>query len=129
MVLDNKLDGDTYPVGGGGNRSAINRGPAYSVTGNILAIFEDMTLYNKAINGTESSLDLSWKWGTGAGSAGNESVQLVVPELTFSVTQPPVAGPKGVLLGLGFTGCFEDNADATALKMVIKNALLPGYMV
>jgi hypothetical protein len=128
ITLDNALDGDTFLVGGGGTRAAINPG-TYKVSGSIKAIFEDVTLYNKAINNTESGLDITWKRGTGAGTSGNESLQLVLPELTFSAKAPPVSGPAGVVVELGFTGCYEDGADATAMKMVLKNTTLPGAFV
>lgn len=128
ITLENNLDGDSFVVGGSGSRVAITAG-TYRVSGTVRAIFEDTVLYNKAIANTESSLDLTWKRGTGVGTAGNESLQLVIPELTFSAKSPTINGPRGVMVELGFEGCYEDGADATALKMIIKNATLPGLMV
>lgn len=128
ITLDNQLDGDTFVVGGGGSRSAINSGVC-RVTGSITAMFQDVTLYNKAKNQTESSLDITFKRGTGAGTDTNEYLQIVIPELTFKAASPAVEGPKGVVVTLDFEGYYDNNADATALKMVIKNAILPGALI
>lgn len=128
ISVENTLDGETFVVGGGGTRAGISAG-TYKVSGTVKAIFEDVVLYNKAINNTESSIDITWKRGTGAGTLGNESLQLVIPELTFQAKSPTINGSAGIMVELGFTGCYEDGADATALKMILKNTCLPGAMV
>ena len=128
MTLENTLDGDTFVVGGAGTRVAISAG-TYKVTGTLKAIFEDTVLYAKAIAGTETSIDITWTRGTGAGTAGNEKIQLVIPELTYSAKSPTISGPKGVMVELGFTGYYGDGADATALKMVLTNTTAPHLLV
>ena len=126
--LDNALDGDTFVIGGGGVRGGINPG-VYQVTGNISAIFQDLTLYNKALNRTESSLDITFKNGNGAGTAGNESLQIVAPELLFTAKSPPISGSGGVMLDMDFVGDYTDSADATALKVIVKCTKLPGAVI
>jgi hypothetical protein len=128
IKLDNALDGDTFVVGGGGVRGGINAG-VYQVTGSIQAVFQDMALYTKALNRTESSLDLAWKLGTGAGTAGNESVQIVIPELLFSAKSPPISSDGGVFMDMDFTGDYTDNADAAAIKVIVKCTQLPGQVI
>jgi hypothetical protein len=128
IKLDNALDGDTFVVGGGGVRGGINAG-VYQVTGSIQAVFQDMALYTKALNRTESSLDLAWKLGTGAGTAGNESVQIVIPELLFSAKSPPVSSDGGVFMDMDFTGDYTNNADAAAIKVIVKCTQLPGQVI
>jgi len=64
--LDNVLDGDTFVIGGGGVRAGINPG-VYQITGSLTAVFEDLTLYTKAKASTESSVDVTFKRGTGGG--------------------------------------------------------------
>lgn len=126
--LDNSLEGDTFVIGGGGVRGGINPG-VYQVTGSISAVFQDLTLYNKALNRTESSLDVTFKNGTGAGTAGNESLQIVAPELLFTAKSPPISGSGGVMLDLDYVGDYTDNSDATALKIIVKCPQLPGAVI
>jgi len=121
LTIDNGLDGDQYYVGGNGLRGAIDE-HQIKVSGTIKAKFADLTLLNKALNGTESSLRVVWSLGDGLGSAGNESIELKVPELKYSVATPPVEGPKGVLVSLAFEGYYQNSAEATALQCVLKNA-------
>lgn len=120
LSIDNGLDSDQYYVGGSGLRGAVDEN-AVKVSGTLKAKFSSMTLLNKALNGTESSLRVLWNLGTGAGSAGNESLELKVPELKYAVAGPVVEGPKGVLVSLAFEGYFQNSAEATALQCILKN--------
>lgn len=126
--FDNQLDGDTFVVGGQGSRAAINSG-VYSIGGKISAVFQDQTLYNKAINKTETSFDLTFKRGDGGGTDGNESMQIVTPELNLANTDPVISGPKGILFETDFDCYYDNAADATALKIIIKNAIPPGLLI
>lgn len=128
ITLDNDLDGETFVVGGGGTRSAINAG-VYSITGTLKAMFDNMTLYNKAKNLTESSLEFTVTRGTGDGTDGNEKLQCVIPELVYKAKSPAIDGPKGVRVELGFEGYYDNNADATGLKLVLTNSVLPGALI
>jgi hypothetical protein len=128
ITLDNGLDGDTFVVGGAGSRSAVNAG-TYKVSGSVKAMFEDMTMYNKAKNLTESSLDFTITRGTGDGSDGNETIQVVMPELFYSVKSPAIQGAKGVIGEYSFNGFYDNHADATGMKVIVKNSLLPGAMI
>ena len=128
ITLNNQLDGDTFVVGGQG-RGAVNAG-AFKLSGSVKAIFEDLVLYNKAKALTESSLDFTIKRGTGDGSDTNESLQVVITELVFAVKSPAISGPKGVVGEYSFTGYYDNSADGTAFKMILKNSgALPGAMI
>jgi len=120
LAYSNESDGDTFTLGGGGVRGAINEG-VVKVTGTIKGLFENLTLYNKAVNRTESSLLISYILGTGAGTAGNEFISFEIPELFYEVADPPVAGPKGVSYSLNFTGFYKNDSDASPLIIVVKN--------
>lgn len=125
---DNALDGDTFVLGGAGSRSAINPG-VYKIGGALTAMFFDTTLYAKAKNQTKTSLDLTFKRGTGDGTADNESLQVVIPELTLTPKSPVIDGPKGIIQQYDFAGFYDTAVDATAFKMVVKNAILPGLLI
>lgn len=126
--LDNGLDGDTFVLGGAGVRAGINTG-VYQITGSVNMVFESTTLYEIAKASTESSLDVTFKRGTGDGTAGNEYIQIVVPELTFTPKAPAVNGPGGVMVDLAFTGYYSDSASGTGMKVVIGTPQLPGALL
>jgi hypothetical protein len=129
FLLENQLDGDTFIVGGGGVRSAVNPG-IYKVSGTLKALFMDMALYTKAKNLTPSSLDFKLsRSATGDGTVGNETIQFFTPELVFKPKSPAITGPKGVFVELGFVGYYNTNSDVTGLKMTLMNATPPGQMV
>ena len=125
LTIDNDLDGDTFVVGGQGARGGINPG-VYKISGSVECLFQDLVLYTKARAGTPSGLDLTFTRGTGAGTDGNETLQIVTPELIFIPKSPAIDGPKGIRATFDFNGYFDIGADATALKVIIKNAILPG---
>ena len=116
--IANDLDASNgYAAGAGGVRTSLEEGKA-KVTGEITARFTDITLLNKAVNGTSSSMKLIMTRGTGAGSAGNEYLEFEIASLKFSRKSPEISGPAGMMITLGFM------ADGTnALKAVLKNAV------
>jgi hypothetical protein len=80
-----------------------------------------MTLYTKALNGTESSIRVKYSFGTGLGTAGNESIEFKLPELVYSPKTPPIAGPKGIMVELPFEAYYDNAAEATALQIILMN--------
>lgn len=123
LTIDNGLDlgEDNYVLGGDGSRDSIPDGYT-KVTGTVHALFKDLTLYQKAISGTESSIRVQYKLGDGLGSAGNESLELKIPELVYSPKTPPIAGPKGVMVELPFEAYYENSTEGTALQLILKNS-------
>lgn len=111
--IDFGLDGDTYCIGGQGFRSDIATG-IVSVTGKIKAMFQTATLLNKAINGTESSLQITV-------TNGAHSLDLLIPELIFERNAPSIDGPKGVFVELPFKAYYQNGADASVIKATLIN--------
>jgi hypothetical protein len=120
ITFENDLDGSIYTVGGGGERQALPEG-MMKASGTVTAMFEDLTLYNKAINFTESSLKLIYSFGDGLGSADNESLELYIPELVFAPVSPAIPGPRGVLVELPFSGYYDDSAETSTVQVILKN--------
>ncbi len=119
--VDNVIDGDSgYTMGSDGERTSLPEG-TIKVSGNITALFEDMTLYNKAVAGTETSLKVAYQFGTGDGSAGNEYIEFLIPELIYSPQTPVASGPAGILVELPFDAYYEDDAEASAMQVIVKN--------
>jgi len=120
LTIDNGLDGDGYSLGSNGERDDIAEGTV-KVTGTLNARFKDLVLYAKATAGTESSLKVLWQFGTGDGTAGNESIELLLPELVYVPNAPVINGPKGVLVELPFEAYYENSAVASAIQVIVKN--------
>jgi hypothetical protein len=120
LDISNDLDGGMYVIGGAGERRALPEGVT-AITGTLTALFEDATLYTKAVNNTESSLKITLSRGNGLGSAGNESLEILVPELVYEQNSPQIAGPRGIVVELPFSAYYDNAAETTSLQMILKN--------
>jgi len=118
FTLDNNLDGNSFVIDGTGKRYSIPAGTA-KVTGTLKALFTDVTLYNKAINATESSLVITLTRGTGLGTTGNEKLTFTIDELIYKPQAPVVGGPQGVVVELPFEAYYSDGASASAITAVL----------
>nr|AUG44379.1 hypothetical protein [uncultured bacterium] len=122
LTIDNglDLDEDNFVLGGNGERDAIPEGYT-KVSGTVTALFKDVALYTKAINDTESSLRVVYSIGDGLGTAGNESLEIKIPELTFAPKTPGINGPKGLKVELPFVAYYDNAAEASAIQIILKN--------
>jgi hypothetical protein len=113
LSLNNNLDGDTFCIGGGGIRGALNEGIC-NVSGSISAIFQDSALLTKAINGTESSLSLVF-------TSGVHALTLNVPELIYKRQSPGITTPGGIWVELPFEAYYGDDAGNSAFIATLVN--------
>jgi len=111
--IDFGLDGDTYCLNGKGTRTDITEG-IIKPTGSIEALFKDTTLLDKAINGTESSLKLTFK-------RGDYLLEFLMPELIFERNTPTIDGPKGVLLTMNYKSYYSDSVENSAVQVTLIN--------
>jgi len=118
ITVENNLDGNVYCLGSNGERVSLPEG-AVKVSGSMAAMFENLTLLNKAKNSTESSLKITWSNGTGAGTVGNESLEIFIPELIYSPSTPTITGATGIRVELSWVAFYDNNADATAIKATL----------
>lgn len=125
FTLENNLDGTVFVIDGTGKRYALPEGLA-KVSGTIRALFDSMTQYNKAINSTETSLDVTLSNGTGDGTAYNEKIMFVIDELLLSPQSPVVSGPGGVMVELPFTAYYQDGASESIFKVILWNTQTAG---
>lgn len=121
FTIENNLDGSVYVVDGTGQRYSLPAGKA-KVTGTLTALFEDTTLYDLAVNHTETSLQIVLTKGTGDGSAGNEKCTFNFDEIIFKPQAPVVQGPQGIMVELSFEAYYNNDADASALWVELINA-------
>lgn len=112
--IDFGLDGDTYAIGGGGFRTSIEEG-LVQISGTLKAFFENTTLLNKAIAGTESSLEITLTNST-------HSLTIKLPELIFERNSPSIDGPKGVNIDLPYKAYFDNDAGDSSAIVTLVNA-------
>lgn len=119
LEWDNDLDDSLFVIGGGGVRGDLPEGFA-KIKGSGTFLFKDVTLLNKGLNSTTSSLVLTLQHGTGAGSVGNEKITFSIPNLKWDVKTPTVDGPKGLKVQLNWmserVGSAEDASSITVLS-------------
>ena len=115
LTVENNLDDSVYVVGGSGLRADLPE-DTVRVTGQLTALFQDLTLYNKALNHTESSLKLTW-------TSGSESLEILVPELVYEPASPAVNGPAGVRITLNFRGYYQDSTEASVVQATLVNSV------
>jgi len=113
ITVSNNLDGNSFVIGGGGIRGALPS-QVVEVSGNIRAMFTSATLYNKAVNTTESSLKLTATNGTNV-------LEIFLPELHYQQTGIPVETPGGIWAELNFVGYYENSAEETAFQVKLTN--------
>jgi hypothetical protein len=123
ITCDNTLDGSVYAMGGTGTRNSIPEGSC-KISGSIETLFENANLYDKAVAGTETSLRVVYNKGTGAGTAGNESFEIKLPELLIKHDLPTISGDKGILYSGPFECYYENSAEGTAAQIILKNSQL-----
>jgi hypothetical protein len=113
LTISGNLNGDQYCIGSNGFRTEIPEG-LISVTGSITALFQDAALMNKAINGTESSIEFALTSGT-------HSLTVAIPELIYERQTPGITGPQGITIELPFRGYYDNNANATSVMFTLVN--------
>lgn len=123
--VDNTMPGGPYcfPASGGssGLRYANPEGRAV-ITGTIACVFEDFTLLDAALAGTDTSFTVEYVFGTGAGTAGNEKLTITVDHSLISYKSPPLDTESGLMLNLSFNG-FMEGATDKGLACTLLNAI------
>jgi hypothetical protein len=112
--LDMGLD-PVRVIGGQGKVGSINEGIA-GVSGNLTTLFEDVSLYNKALNSTETSLKLTVSNGASA------ILEFEMQELQYGVASPPIEGPQGLLVNLNYSAYLADGSEASAIVARLTNS-------
>ena len=84
------------------------------VSGRVKALFESATLYNKAVNRTESALKLKFTSGT-------HSLEFSVEELFYQRNAPGIETPGGIYVDMPFEGFYSNGASASCIKVTLIN--------
>ncbi|WP_054031020.1 phage tail tube protein [Desulfatitalea tepidiphila] len=105
----------SYYAVGSGIRAGISEG-ILGVSGNVTTIFEDLTLLNKAINSTESSIVIEFASGTNV-------LEIAFNEVIFERNTPGIEGPQGILISLPFVAYTDDDAAASCVVATLTNGV------
>jgi len=107
-------DTDQYVIGAGGFLGAVPDG-VMSVSGNLSALFENVTLLNKAMNSTESSIEATF---TGSASS---ILTIQFPEVKYTRNSPGIEGPKGVAISLPYAAYYDNATETTSVVVELTN--------
>lgn len=107
-------DTSKYLIGGGGKLGAIPDG-IMKVTGKNNFLFKDTVLLEKAINGTETSLEIT------ATKAADSKVVWLFPEAQYSETDPGIEGPQGIAIGLDWLAYYDNATEESSVVATITN--------
>jgi hypothetical protein len=124
IQVDNELSTDvyTFPASGGtaGERFSLPEGRAV-ISGTMTLVFEDFTLVDLANAGTETTVEIIYSHGTGAGTATNEQLSILLDHVDIPLTSPRIETPSGMEIQVPFSA-FASGADM-GLEVTLKNAL------
>lgn len=114
FTVDMGLDVDQHVIGDGGTLGDIPEG-VIGVGGNLTTLFEDVTLLNKAINSTESSIEII------VTISANYKISILFPEVQYARNTPGIEGPGGILVSLDWQAYYTDATEATSLEVNLTN--------
>jgi hypothetical protein len=113
LAINNNLDDSCYVIdGSGGKRSDVPEGEC-TVSGSLKAMFADLGLLNKGLNGTESSLEIKFL-------SGLYSLTFALDEVLYEYKSPQIL-KGGIWVEPSFQGFYEDDADAAAITVTLVN--------
>ena len=107
------LDEEGYAIGGNGFRVRLNEG-IIGATGTMTAFYDDDTFIQKAINATETALQVKL-------TKGNYSLQIDLPEVLFPRKSPSIEGATGLMQELDYSAFYSNAAAASAVVFTLIN--------
>jgi hypothetical protein len=113
FTISNNLDESVYLIGMQGFRHSIPEG-IMGITGNIKVMFENWDLYNKAVNGTESSMEIQF-------TTGSNVLKFIFNEVMYGRNAPGVEGPGGVWLTMPFDAYYSDDVGNSGIVVELTN--------
>ena len=112
LNLDCGLDGDSFCVGGGGERGSLAEG-ILGISGNITALFTDKTLLQKGADNATVSFAVEYVLGA-------TKLLIELTEAKINRASPSIEGPKGIKESYSFQG-FASNPSSDAIRVSVTN--------
>lgn len=119
VTWNNDLDGDLYCLNDGGQRHDLPEGQVL-VSGDGVAQFDTPALRAKALAGADLALKITMRRGTGAGTTGNEQLELTIPVSVIEAPAPPVNGPRGLKQNFTFQA-YRPTGSELGVTFVLKS--------
>jgi len=113
LSIRNELATDIFCIDGTGFRNSLPE-TNFVVEGSFEVLFENQTIYNEAINGMETSLQVTL-------SSGTNSLVIDIYELKFPRQAVTSSGASPVFLNVPFKAYYQDNAQAVPIRMTLIN--------
>lgn len=114
LGIKNNLQTDGFVLGNDSRVSAVEG--LREVTGKLTILFEDLTYYNKFVNGTESSLKFIM-------TQGNYSIEILIPRIVYAGSSfMAVERPESLHVTLPFKA-KKDAAEGTDIKVTFINGI------
>lgn len=113
LEIDNDIYDDSYTLSSGGFRVSAPE-QAFKVSGNMTVLYENDYFYNKAINGEETSLDITLTQDI-------HSLNIKINELKFPRTPPERSGMGPIHLKIPWKAYFQDGASGFPLTATLTN--------
>lgn len=125
LKVDNSMPGGPYcfPASGetAGQRLSNPEGRA-KISGSMDLVFQDFSLLDLAIAGTETTFEVTLQHGTGLGTAGNEKITFLVDHAIVPRKSPPLETEAGIILSVEFSA-FASGATDMGLVVTLMNAM------
>jgi hypothetical protein len=113
LSIRNELATDIFCIDGTGFRNSLPE-TNFVVEGSFEVLFENQDIYNEAINGTETSLQVTLTNGT-------NSLVFDIYELKFPRRAVTSSGSAPVFLDVPFKAYYQDNAQSVPLRVTLTN--------
>ncbi|MCP3943227.1 MAG: hypothetical protein GY710_17305 [Desulfobacteraceae bacterium] len=114
VSINFNCDTSQYVIKGGGVLGNIPDG-VMGVSGNLNAIFADTSLLDKAVNSTQSSIEMTFDGGV------SSKLAVKLPELKYAPNDPGIDGPQGIAIALPFNAYYENSVDTTSVVVTLTN--------
>ncbi len=108
------VDTNQYVIGGGGELGGVPDGVS-AVSGNLATVFDDVSLLNKAMTATETSLEIIIQ------ASASSLISILFPEVQYARNSPTIDGPQGIQIQLPWQGYYSEATEETAAQFVLTN--------
>jgi len=120
LTIDNSLRTDMFVIGGGGTVHSLPEGRC-RISGSLSLVFESFALFDLAVARTETTFAFELARGTGAGTAGNEKLVMLVDHADITRNSPPLETEAGMTVDIEFQA-FASGTDL-GLDVTLMNAV------
>lgn len=113
LDVDAGLDTDGYVLDGSAEVDDIPEG-ILAISGTATTKFTDATLYNLAVNGTSTSLELVY-------ASGKHILDILLPEVQLERQAPEITGSKGITADVSYQAFHNTDSENSAIIVTLTN--------